>query len=322
MHRPSPIRPAPGFSLPELLVAVTIGLLILAGMTTLFINNSRAQARVEAANRQIENGRYAIDLLSNDLRNAGYYGEFDPTVLASPAGLPDPCAATPAALRAALPLHVQGVAPGAGLPSCIADVKAGTPVLVVRHARACVTDDPNCGAGDPAGPLFQASTCDNGGELGSGDPANHYALDTEATGLNRHRRDCATTAPTRRYLTHLYFVAANDRPGDGIATLKRAELRIVNGAPGFVVVPLAEGIAELHFEYGIDSNGDGTVDTYAPDPATAGGCADAACAVANWRNTLAVRLRLAATGTEAGASVRHDFQSTVLMLNPAGRKQP
>ena len=139
MHRNYPPRAAArGFTLPELLVAVAIGLLILAGMTTLFVRNSHAQQAVERANRQIENGRYAIDVMSVDLRNAGYYGEYDPTELPTPPGVPDPCALTVGALKAALPLHVQGYDAGAAMPGCLTDQKSGTDVLVVRHTRACV----------------------------------------------------------------------------------------------------------------------------------------------------------------------------------------
>jgi type IV pilus assembly protein PilW len=319
---PHPRRRAPalssGFSLPELLVAVVIGLLILAGMTTLFVGNSRTQARVERANRQIENGRYAIDLLTTDLRNAGFYGEYDPTELADPPALPDPCAATLDALRAALPLHVQGYPSSAARPSCLSDVKAGTDVLVVRHTRACVVGDPNCGASDADGPLFQASLCASQSEAGSGNKADHYALDTVTANLNRHQRDCTSTpgsgtlAPMRRFLTHIYFVANNDQSGDGIPTLKRAELRLVDGNLAFTIVPLAEGVDNLQFEYGIDSDGDGAIDQYTGAPA----------AVADWRRALSVRIGLAARNTEAGNNERkHAFQSTVLMPNPAGRKQ-
>ncbi|MFT5643530.1 MAG: type IV pilus assembly protein PilW, partial [Janthinobacterium sp.] len=97
-----------GFSLVELMVSMTISLLIFAGMTTLLVNNSKAQGEIEKANRQIENGRYAVQLLTGDLRHAGYYGQFDPTVLTLPDALPDPCATTLSELKAALPLHVQG----------------------------------------------------------------------------------------------------------------------------------------------------------------------------------------------------------------------
>src|SRR3546814_6579575 len=61
---------------------------------------------------------------------------------------------------------------------------------------------------------------------------------------------------------HIYFLANNDKPGDGIHTLKRAEL----GAAGFTIVPLVEGIDALQFEFGIDTNGDGNPDAYTADP--------------------------------------------------------
>jgi type IV pilus assembly protein PilW len=348
-------RRARGFTIAELLVSVAIGLVILAGMTTMFVKNSRAQGEIEKANRQVENGRYAIDVLTGDLRNAGFYGEFDPTVLATPAALPDPCAATVAALQGALPLHVQGYDGGPNLPSCIGDVRSGTDVLVVRRTSTCVSGDPTCDNGDIEGPLFQASLCNNASELDSGNPADFYALDTDASRLTRHQRNCSAAAGTgtravaRRYLTHIYFVANNDKRGDGIPTLKRAELRLVDGALAFTTVPLAEGVDNLQLEYGVDTDDDGLANVFTATPGTANGCAEPVCAAANWRNVLSVKLNLLSRSTEptqgytdrktyvlgidaAGdanvvaaandAYKRHVFQSLVPLPNPAGRKQP
>jgi type IV pilus assembly protein PilW len=353
MTHPHPLRKAPGFTIVELLVAITIGLLILAGMTTLFVNNSRAQAEIEKANRQIENGRYGMDVLAADLRNAGFYGEFDPTVLTSPAGLPDPCAYDLAALRTALPLHLQGTDNGALLPSCLTDVRAGADVLVVRRTSTCASGDPNCD-NSIEGPLFQASLCNNLSELESGNPADFYALDTDKTKLTRHQRDCTavagsgTLAITRRYLTNIYFIANNDRDGDGIPTLKRAELRAGEDGLGFTIVPLVEGVENMQLEYGIDTNDDGVVDLFSASPDTANGCTQQACAVTNWRNVLSVKVNLLARSTEPTRGFadrksyvlgnkadgtenrvaatndqfkRHVFQSLVRLPNPAGRKQ-
>jgi len=345
---------AGGFSIPELLVAVTIGLLILAGMITLFARNSRAEAEIERANQQIESGRYAVDLLTNDLGNAGFYGEFDPTLLPGLSAVPDPCAATLTALKSMLPLHVQGYDSGDALPTCVSDVKSGTDLVVVRHTRACVSGDPNCSGNDPAGPLFQASLCTNASELGSADPTNWYALDTDPAQLTRHQRDCSPTAGSgtpavaRRFQTHIYYVANNDQSGDGIPTLKRAELRYTGGQLVFVKVPLVEGVENLQIEYGIDTDGDGVVDVYTSTPAAANGCAQPDCAAANWRNVMAVRVHVLARspsatpgyvdsktyvlGTQADGSAntvgpfrdglqRHVFESLVPLLNPIGRKQ-
>jgi type IV pilus assembly protein PilW len=233
------------------------------------------------------------------------------------------------ALKAALPLHVQGYDAAAAKPSCLTDVKSGTDVLVVRHTRACVTGDPNCDASDPDGPLFQASLCNNPSELGSGNPADHYALDTDAAALTRHARDCNQTAgsgslaPVRRFLTHIYFVASNDNSGDGIPTLKRAELRLVDGNLQFVIVPLVEGIDTLQLEYGMDTDGNGVVDAYSATPDGANGCAAPGCAATNWRNVLSVRVALLAKNTDSATGVKSQpFQTTVLMANPTGRKLP
>jgi len=96
-----------GFSLIELMVAITIGLAVLAGLTTIFSNSSATYGELEKTAQQIENGRYAIDLIGQDLRHAGFYGQFQGST-ATPAALPDPCeVANLANLNAGLALPVQ-----------------------------------------------------------------------------------------------------------------------------------------------------------------------------------------------------------------------
>ena len=348
--RPTLLRAQRGFSLSELMIAATIGLLILAGMTTLFVNNSRAQAEIEKANRQIENGRYAMQALTADLRNAGFYGEFDPTVLAAPADMPNPCALTVAALKDALPLPVQGIDDAAAdALDCLPGLVPGTDVIVVRRTATCVAGTAGCAAVSEGGPFFQASLCNAVTELNSGDTANFYGLDLTTSTLNRRQRNCTTTATIRRYLTHIYYIAADDREGDGKPTLKRAELGVAGTALSIIEVPLVNGIENLQIEYGLDTGADGVADLFTASPDTTGGCADAACAVANWRNVVSIKVNLLARNLEpttgftddkrymlgrdaAGEEVvygprddaykRHVFQSLIALPNPAGRKTP
>lgn len=63
-----------GYTLIELMIALTVGLIILAGVSLLFLSMMRSREELEKTNRQIENGRYAMEVLSEDLRHAGYYG--------------------------------------------------------------------------------------------------------------------------------------------------------------------------------------------------------------------------------------------------------
>lgn len=361
-----PSRSQHGFSLPELMIAVTIGLLILAGMATLFVNNSRAQAEVDKANRQIENGRFGIQMLAGDLHNAGFYGEFNPTALDSPLAPPDPCAVTLAALAGALALPVQGLdKPAPDALACLEDLKEGTDVLVVRRTATCITDAANCEPASAGGPFFQASSCNNDTQLNSADPADFYRMSLTTAGLDRRQRNCTSVANSgnlalvRRYLTHIYYVASNDKDGDDIPTLKRAELGVVDGALAFTIVPLVNGVQDLQFEYGIDNSNpalpgvagatDGVADLFSADPGTAVGCTADECAVANWRNVVSVKLNLLArnidrttghvdektyelgrlangdpnrAGSFNDAYKRHVFQSLVGLPNPAGRKIP
>ncbi|CAN7353590.1 PilW family protein [Massilia sp. LjRoot122] len=353
-HLPS-LRRARGFSLAELMIASSIGLLILAALSTMFVKNTRAQQEIEKSHRQVENGRYAIDVLAVDLRNAGYYAEFDPTVLASPAALPALCATNLDGLKAGLVLPVQGLDDGAALPACLSDVRQGTDVLLVRRTATCVAGVGNCAPVASGGPFFQASLCNNATELDSPNVADFYALSLSTVNLNRHQRDCSpvansgTLAAVRRYHTHVYYIANNNRAGDGIPTLKRLELSSTGEAPTWTSVPLAEGIENLQVEYGLDLAKDGVADRSAADPASADGCTAAACAVSNWRSAVAVRVHVLARNTEAtpgykdtktytlgldadGAAhtiaapndgyKRHVFQTQVALPNPAGRRIP
>lgn len=339
-----------GFSLTELMIALALGLMIVAGMTTLFVSNNNTQAEIERANRQVENGRYAMQLIATDLRNAGFYSELDPNSLPAPAALPDPCeTADMAAFKGAVKLHVQGYDDAAsGTLPCLADAVAGRDVLVVRHAEPCVIGEADCEPASEGGPFVQASLCNSVTELNSDNPDTFYSVGLSTGAMTLTQRDCSTSAEVRRLQTHIYFIAANNEAGDGVPTLKRAEVVSPSGVLEVRIVPLAEGIENLQVEYGIDANADGVVDAQTTDPAAWNGCAAAACAVANWNNVMSVRLHLLARNTSRSAGhvdkksyvlgtrfdgvtpntvaaandayKRHVFQSLVSLPNPTGRR--
>src|SRR5438093_13671019 len=97
-----------GFSIVELMVALAIGSLLLLALATLFANTSSARAEIDRASRQIESGRYAVHVLSDEIRHAGYYGPLinAPTNAGGLTALPDPCSThlTIVRNRAFLPL--------------------------------------------------------------------------------------------------------------------------------------------------------------------------------------------------------------------------
>jgi len=338
-----------GYSITELMVSITIGLIILAALVTVFAGNSRERGEIERANQQTENGRYALQVLDEDLRDAGYLASFNPGTVAGPnpqlivpATLPNPCAADLATLNSALGVAVQGYDNGVNAPGCLpADLRAGTDILVVRRTSTCAVGTAGC---DPqvAGDVYlQASACNT--EFSAG---TYYALDSNLGNLNLTQKDCATPALRYQLRTHIYFIANNDKPGDGIPTLKRAEL----GPGAFTIVPLVEGVENLQLEYGLDTAvpTSGTPAVYTADPNTYNACAPATC-VSDWRNVVAIKIRVLTgnlTATQgyvdaktytlgrnaAGAAnvvgpfndgfKRHTYSALVRLNNPAGRNSP
>lgn len=290
LRQPSAGAAQCGFSLVELMVALTVGLVLLAGLVTIFVNNSSARDEIERANQQVENGRYAMEVITDDLSNAGYYAEFDPTSLVAPSALPNVCAISATDLKTSIPLHVQGVDNAASVPTCISDVRAGSDILVIRRVGTCVAGSANCDALVAGRPYFQASLCSSSAELASTNVHNYYGLDTTPANLVLHKRDCATIADLHRFVTHIYYVANNDNAGDAIPTLKLAEL----SSGGFTPTPLVQGIGDMQLEYGLDTSGDGVPDVFTTDPNSYNGCSATTTptCVGNWQNAVAVKIHI------------------------------
>ena len=289
-----------GFTLVELMVALTVSLLLLLGLTVVFVGNSRAFGESQKASQQIENGRYATAILSDGIRHAGFYGEVaDVTNLllippiTLPALLPDPCVTDVASLRAALPLPVQGVDAPNAVPTCLPDHVAGTDVLVVRRANTTTVAAASAVAN---GYYTQTSFC----------ATQTPVFMIDQSGFVLEDKDCASLAPVRQYHVEIYFVSPCSNPtgangtckntDPALPTLKRLELRPAGDAtcPVFVatswcLVPLVEGIENLQIEYGRDTTGDGAPDTYVTSPAS----------TAEWAQVMGIRLHVLARNVDS-----------------------
>ncbi len=312
-----------GLSLVELMISIAIGLALLAGITSLISQQSAATTELDKASRQIENGRYATQLLREDLELAGFWGEYYDVAAAS--SLYDPCAMTVADLTAAISLPIQGYDSPATVPSplsgCLtdADHKAGTDILVVRRAETATIPLASAVPGQPyvqAG-LNVSSTMDK--VIGTGSDTSVFTL---------KKRD-GTAAPLRNYAVHIYFVSACNVPASGtsctgsgddggkpVPTLKRLELGVTGGVASFSITPLAEGIENMQLDYGIDADGDGTPDYYTTGTSNNAGTAMTAT---DWGNAVTVRLNILARNTELSAG--HDDAKTYT-LGAAGTVGP
>ncbi|QDZ27208.1 PilW family protein [Noviherbaspirillum sp. UKPF54] len=337
-----------GLSLVELMVAITIGLLLVLGITTLITQQSSASNELSKSSQQIENGRYAMQLLQDDIELAGYYGEYY-NLAAAPATMPDACATAAADLDAAIPLPIQGYDSPSTIPdplsACLSDANhvAGTDILVIR--RTDTTSIPIASAA--AGQVYLQSGLDvslNFSKvMGTGSDTTVFTL----------KKKDGSLAPLRKYLVDIYYVSPCNVPASGSActgssddngkpvpTLKRMQLSVSGGAPAFAVTPLVEGIQNLQLDYGIDTDSDGAPDyytsgTYQQDGATA-------LTTADWANIVTIRINLLARNNETSVGYvdkktynlgnagtvgafndgykRHLFSGIVRVVNPSGRK--
>lgn len=331
-----------GFSLVELMISITIGLVLLLGLSTLLINNSSTRTELEKSSRQVENGRYATQVLTEDIRHAGFYGQYS-TLAAPPAGLPDPCATAIADLGPAMTLPIQGYNAPATVPSplsaCLPDANhvPGTDILVVR--RADTTEIPI--ASRVAGQVYLQTTA-IAYVLGAATGSETQALPGVFT---LKKIDGTTAANLRKYVVHIYFVSPCGVPADGgttctgntddngraIPTLKRLELTLSGGSAVFSVAPLVDGIENLQLDYGVDTTGDGSPDSYDPPASTT-----------DWSNVMAVRVNLLARNNDpttghldtkiyslGSATVgpfndtykRHAYSALARAINPSGRRE-
>lgn len=127
-----------GFSLVELMVAITIGLIILAVISTVFVSSKKTYRVQEALSRLQENGRYAIDFMGRDMRMAGYMGcicggTTINTIANSVAGLTLLNTTTNPPSLDGIIGYEQASVPTSGFPVLRAEVKANTDVVEIQH---------------------------------------------------------------------------------------------------------------------------------------------------------------------------------------------
>jgi type IV pilus assembly protein PilW len=310
-----------GLSLVELMVSITVGMFLLLGLGTLLVQQSDTSAELEKSSRQIENGRYAMQLLHDDIQLAGYYGDYSPAATGVTYTTPDPCDLggsgwddTPLMI----PLPVVGYTGADAGPACITNRLPGTGILVVRRAA---TTTIGAGAAAAGTPYIQVARCDK--------EARPFVMASAVAAFDLLTKACTAgvLAPVRKYIVRIYYVSSCDVCGtDTIPTLKMEE--IVDGVK--TTYPLVEGIENIQFAYGLDNVGtlDGAPDSYVTAPTAA-----------QWQDVVAVRVNLLARNIDptlgyvdtkiyitsavapGGPYKRHAFSELTRVVNVSGRRE-
>ena len=299
-----------GVTLIELMIALTIGSILLVGLASVFINSSSNRRELEKSSALVENGRYAVTILAENLNLAGFYGFFN-DVGDPPAALPDPCVLTEANLLVDMAQPIQGYR-SADLTT--RSVVASTPA----HTCGALLSNANLAPGSDILIIRRADTAVAGAMsakevyLEANSRTAAILIDDAATGLLRSpNKGGSPAADIRKYNVHVYFIAPCSRGSaangvcqgsdDSVPTLKRLTLR-ADSTNANTVIEIDHGIDTLPATVSTftDTIGDGIPDSYVTSPTTA-----------QWPSVVSVRVYLLARSPQA-TDTHNDTKSYLL----------
>jgi len=297
-NRPTGTKNQRGLSLIELMIAITIGLILAAGIMQIFISNKQTYRMQEGMSRMQENGRFAIDLLSRDLRMAGYYGCWTDT--STLVNTLNDAATTPYNFNVALEASDNTGINGSDTITLRGAIDNGVRLTAaMASSTAGLSSQPAVPAPLSNDDIVVVSDC-------SAAAAFQITSYTDADGSVEHAvgggsvpgnsnadlgRRFATDALLYRVATVQYFIALN---AAGEPELMRQQ---GTAAP----VALFEGVENMQILYGEDSDDDGSANRYLD-----------ASQVVNMDNVVSIRLSfLLRTIDEVGGEL--DTQTYTLL---------
>jgi type IV pilus assembly protein PilW len=259
-HRPR------GFSLVELMVSMAMGLFLVGGALTIYVQG-RATHEVNSKVAELQdNARLALDLMSRDVLLSDYWARTDEPAAISrrtgdaanpmPAGL-EPANDCYAGYYLNVEVPVDGanddqIGAGNRFSACVADAarEADTDILVVRHVSA--TETPRAALVDDT--VYLISNPVTGSLFVGGQPLPAgYAADD----------------PVNELVANAYYIGPSSTAGAGVPSLRR--MTLTNG-PALSDEELVPGVEDLQVQLGIDTDADGSVNSYLSpgSPALAG----------------------------------------------------
>jgi Tfp pilus assembly protein PilW len=272
-------------TLPELMIGLLLGLLILLGLTSLFVQSKRSFKQDELTARMQEDARFAMAELRRDIGMAGFWANLlDPSSIqeigdvAAAAGntaqlytytraltVVDNGAAGASILGQSLDDLVAntdaiGIVKVAGFDSATAeaDASGSTTTAIVAAAQAELVD--NAPAPESAATVYLQTNGVVAVMTTAGDAPTTWGEDPDTDSI------VPAGFAYWRYEPEIYWIRDYAVvAGDGIPTLCRKYL-----LDGVVTTEaIAQGIQDMQIEYGIDTTGDGFADRYIADPTTA-----------------------------------------------------
>jgi len=299
-----------GLSLTELMVSVAISVAVLSSLVYVYVGSRAAYRTNESLARVQETGRFALEWISRDLRQAGYmgclsrgaaitfYSDPRPTTLSGGGG-------------------VFGHEDGAGFtnPTTItrlrgdvvltASLDAGTSTYLAEDsdvANASIKVRNNC-AGFRQGDFLVVSDCTRASVFtvtnvpGANCPGSGATTLTHGDGSNGGgEADSADyrISPAFKVQDRAFVARFGSAPTGYFIGSNRAGRPSLYRFTGVRTEEVVENVEDLDLLFGADTNGDGAVDAYLT--------AAEVSAANQWDRVFSVRVSLVAVSSDAGAA--------------------
>ncbi len=298
-----------GLSLIELMVALTLGLVLLGGFTTILMGSRQSYRVNDSMSRMQENARYAFQVMSQDIRMAGYFGcsNVDDLFLDNTLNYTQDATTE---FRWSFEQSIEGYETKKGataweptlISGTITSPLSGNDIIVVRGMEsidggvtARVFEEPSAatlkifeGGGLEIGDVVAASNCRGNVSIfqisdivtvsgveslihtaGAGTPGN---LTNSLRDEYFHTNDIITIS---KISTRAYYIRTNSNTPSAPALYQKS------GSDN--AQEIVEGVEEMQIQYGVDTDGDGSVDVYQAADVT----------MSNWANSIvSIRINL------------------------------
>lgn len=312
-----------GFSVTELMVSIAVGVMLMTGVIGIYLDSKTTFNVQNALARLQENGRFANYQLSYELRMVGYQGcpnmdEVQITNLISsspqtinPSQSLSGHASTGSSFSPALPSNLSTLANPAG------------DVLVIRRASTTsVQLNRNMNrANNPilvydklgfkAGDRLMITDCSFGDIFIAGSNTNSVAIThTNSNNIsnNLSKPYAQTNAKVMYYLYYAYYLKNTgrlNRDNQPIMALYRQD---IDGTEH----EIAEGVERMRITYGVDTNGDNSVDAYQTAVEVQNGN--------NWNNVLTIAINLLMATPENVSDKSQTYTFNGVSTTPTDRK--
>lgn len=280
-----------GFSLIEMMIAMTIGLMLIVALAAVVIGASKSAKSNDKTAELQNNGRYAMDIMKRDLQHAGHHGltgaDINPPI--TTITVTSDCANS---FAINLKQYIWGTN-NTNLygGTCIPNYQANTDTVVIRYASLAATPSTPSAAPDltVAGRtansvLFRSAYGVGALYQGVGAPSSVDQLPQQDHNLETHF-----------YYVSPFTVSATELPV--VPSLRR----VVLGPDGTMVDELvASGVEQLQMQYGVlDANGNTEYFNATGVDANASGTTTA---ITNWDRVRSVRIWISSRNMNAEES--------------------